>query len=84
MSDEVDHVDGACPKCGEYEVYRQDCYVLGCDDGQIDGYDEDPMWYDEGDTYGCPECGGRGYFMWCAKCGANLAEVKFAETEGEP
>jgi hypothetical protein len=55
--------------------------VPGCDDGQIDGYEEDPLWWDEGDTYTCSECRGYGYFMWCSKCGANLVGFKWVETD---
>jgi predicted RNA-binding Zn-ribbon protein involved in translation (DUF1610 family) len=79
MSDDVQHEDLECPYCGEWEVYYQPCFGIGCDDGQIDGYDEDPLWFDEGDTYPCPTCGGNGFFRWCAKCGAELARFQFAD-----
>lgn len=72
MDDDVRHDDLECPKCGEWEVYSQECYDLGCDDGFIDGYDEDPLWYDPGDVYPCPTCRGHGILRWCAKCGAEL------------
>lgn len=72
MDGDWQHDDLECPKCGEWAVRSQTCWVIGCDDGLIDGYEEDPLWYDEGDCYPCPECGGRGFHRWCAKCGADL------------
>jgi hypothetical protein len=84
MSDDVQHEDLECPYCGEWEVYYQPCFGIGCDDGQIDGYDEDPLWFDEGDTYPCPTCGGNGFFRWCAKCGAELARFQFSDAAAAP
>jgi hypothetical protein len=37
----------------------------GCEDGYFDGYEEDPLWYDEGDLVPCPVCGGQGGYYWC-------------------
>lgn len=79
MSDDVRHEDFGCPLCGEWNVMYQECYAVGCDEGQIDGYEEDPLWFDEGQTYSCDTCHGRGYFRWCSKCGADLAGMTFTE-----
>ena len=32
----------------------------GCDDGYFDVYEEDPLWYDPGDTEMCDVCKGKG------------------------
>ncbi len=82
MDDDVQYVDRECPACGAWEVYWQPCIQIGCEDGLIDGYDEDPLWFDEGDFYPCPECAGLGFYRWCAKCGADLSGHRWpASTE---
>lgn len=51
----------ACPKCG-WDLIWEDCGA--CEDGQVDVYDEDPLWFDPGDTEDCAQCGGDGGW-WC-------------------
>lgn len=67
MSDEWEYADKPCPNCGE-EMRSSSCYA-GCDDGYFDGYEDDPLWYDEGDMIPCNECNATGYLVWCAACG---------------
>lgn len=64
-----DDYEYPCPYCGNPFTRWQDCTVFGCDDGYIDLYDEDPLWYDEGDFKVCTECRGTGIMMWCPNCG---------------
>ena len=47
-----------CKHCGEEGEWVHCCN--GCDDGYFDGYEEDPLWYDEDDLIPCSECRGRG------------------------
>jgi len=72
VDDDVELVEGSCPKCGG-EVLRHDCTQIGCDDGFIDMHEyDDPLLFDEGEEEACNECHGRGYLMWCKVCGSDL------------
>lgn len=53
-----------------------DCWN-GCDDGYFDGYEEDPLWYDEGDLITCEICKGNGGWYTCLACpaGASVLEA---------
>lgn len=62
--DITERYDIKCPKC-EGPMRQRECTSLGCDDGYYDGYEDDPLWYDEGDLVPCGECRGRGFFQWC-------------------
>ena len=57
--------DGAatCALCN-CEMEWAECQA-GCDDGYFDGYEEDPLWYDQGDMRPCGDCGGNGGHYWC-------------------
>lgn len=56
--------ENICPTCGS-PLEWEDCWN-GCDDGYFDDlYDEDPLWYDEGDTEMCTVCNGRGGWWVC-------------------
>ena len=79
---EIDH-DGACPKCGHSPIHSRTCQQIGCDDGWVDGWEEDPLWYDPGDGYDCEDCRGTGLEKWCPSCGANLSGLKTHEEEYE-
>ena len=50
MTTEIEELDA--------EFY-DDCWQCG-GEGWFDGYEEDPLWYEPGDLYMCPECRGRG------------------------
>lgn len=67
-----------CPKCNETPVATRPCLNLGCDDGLIDGYEDDPLWYQPGEYETCSECGGVGVLIWCPSCGADLRSANFA------
>lgn len=64
MGDEDD--DGArfCPVCGGYMDWVSCWQCFG--QGEFDLYDEDPIYYDEGDTEKCSECNGSGGYFECA------------------
>ena len=50
--DWLDDEDEFCDECG-------DCAF--CDgDGWIDGYEDDPLWYEPGEMVRCASCGGSG------------------------
>lgn len=51
-----------CQVCS-CELEWVDCY--NCDDGEVDGYEEDPLWFDPGDTYPCDTCNGKGGWLEC-------------------
>lgn len=52
-----------CEICGSLMTW-EDCWN-GCDDGYFDMYDEDPLWYDEGDLELCEICHGHGWYYIC-------------------
>lgn len=52
-----------CPVCGA-ELYWEDCGACG-GEGFVDVYDNDPLWYDPGDTEPCEMCGGQGGWYLC-------------------
>ena len=82
--DDIEIADDTCPKCGHYTL-RRDCGGIGCDDGQIDGYEyDDPLWYSPGETFTCNTCMGLGYFHWCPACGLDMRTIKRAETGACP
>jgi hypothetical protein len=58
--------DNYCPTCNAL-LESEMCEF--CDDGQIEVYEDDPMWYSPGDTEQCDECNGRGYIWHCPTCG---------------
>lgn len=50
-----------CPVCRCCEMDTHWCNCPQCGgEGDFDGYDEDPMWYDPGDMVPCGYCNGRG------------------------
>lgn len=49
-----------CPKCGNDYTHYRNCTCLWCDDGYINRYEEDPLWYDPDDFEECQECHGTG------------------------
>lgn len=51
-----------CTHCGQ-SLEWEDCGQ--CEDGQIDAYDLDPMWYQPGDTKDCAMCGGKSGWWYC-------------------
>lgn len=52
-----------CAICGG-NMDWVDCWSCG-GEGEIDVYEEDPMWYDPGDTEKCEECNGDGGYWEC-------------------
>ena len=73
IDDDIDISEICCGECG-HSMFERRCTSLGCEDGYIDGYEEDPLWYDDGDLIRCSECRGRGFFRWCPNdaCKTNL------------
>lgn len=59
-------VGPCCPVCG-CEMEREECSA--CDGvGDLDWetlQDEDPLWYQPGDTERCSECSGKGGWWYC-------------------
>jgi hypothetical protein len=79
--------DESCPKCGHGPTRVRHCDVIGCDDGWVDEYDEDPINCSPGEYVACSECRGAGIVRWCPKCGADLIERvadDIADPPGEP
>lgn len=58
-----DYEEPACPICGSTTLW-EDCDNCG-GEGTLDVYEEDPLWYDEGDTVICDWCAGRGGHYTC-------------------
>ena len=80
MDDYYEDYDSPCPHCGHSPTRWRDCSTLGCDDGYIDDYEYDPMWYEPGDVSVCSECHGTGVVSWCPQCGKDLQEKVTHET----
>lgn len=74
LMDEWEHDEAVCPKCGHEPTRWRRCTAIGCDGGYVDldEIDEDPFWYDPGDTAVCAECHGYGVLRWCPQCGYDL------------
>jgi hypothetical protein len=64
---EIDLYGPECPTCGA-DLEWEDCDELGCEDGEVELYDLDPLYYEPGDTQDCPSCGGTGGAYWCPLC----------------
>jgi hypothetical protein len=60
-------MEGYCKECGS-ELVWEDCPAIGCEDGWIDVYEDDPLWYDPGDEEVCEECNGKGGWLRCPDC----------------
>ena len=71
MSD-YEFSDEYCPNCGAV-MHIRGCSELYCENGYVNRYEEDPLWYDEDDCEQCEECHGMGYQEWCPKCGHDHA-----------
>jgi len=61
--------DEPCPSSGHGYTHRRPCDH--CEDGFVNHFEEDPMWYDDKDVP-CEECRGYGCFWWCPKCGYDM------------
>ncbi len=80
VDDDIEIGDATCPKCNHY-LYWQRC--PNCEDGFIDLYDEDPLWYDEDEVETCPECGGHGCHSWCPNCGWDVIQKRYLNGKAE-
>ena len=80
--DEWEYSDFYCPKC-QTQLRQRECDNFYCEDGYVDLYEEDPLWYEEGDLQKCPDCNGNGYFRWCSNedCDVSEAEINKAVLE---
>ena len=76
MSDDYDLDDTPCPKCGRSPTHYRTCQELGCNDGRINQYEEDPLWYDPDDEDMCMGCAGTGVEVWCPGCGLNIQKYR--------
>jgi hypothetical protein len=66
--------DMPCPHCGNPFTHSRTCDAIGCEDGFIDEYDDDPINYSPGESLiMCDECYGIGIQRWCRKCGKDTA-----------
>lgn len=66
-----------CKICGSSMAW-EDCGE--CDDGFIDLYDEDPIFYDEDETEVCEMCKGNGGWWFCPN--AKNHTLPLFESEG--
>lgn len=84
--------DGAltCALCHS-EMEWAECMACG-GDGFFDGHEEDPNWYNPGDTVDCSQCAGQGGDHWCPteKCPTHVCTrviksdaALAAQTEGK-
>lgn len=73
--------DSRCSHCGHDTIHWSDC-AAGCDDGFFNLYDEDPLWYDDGDVQGCEDCFETGVQQWCPQCGKDPRKKAVYWSEG--
>jgi hypothetical protein len=67
--------DRRCPFCGHPETLWKECDAIGCEDGDIDLADEDPINYSPGVEFEtCSECHGQGHIHWCPNCGKDILD----------
>ena len=69
MSEDWENSDIKCPHCAHFPCRARDCIEIGCNEGCIDDFDDDPLWFSPGDFHLCGECRGTGVVMWCPSCG---------------
>lgn len=81
LDDFEEDYDTPCPSCRHVPTRYRDCNAIGCEDGYIDLYEDDPLWYDEEDVEVCRECNGTGVQRWCPACGADI--VTLAPEDGD-
>lgn len=65
---ELEDSEPSCPRCGSSASWEE-CSEFGCDDGVIDRYEEDPLWYgfaQDSERYEtCHMCRGTGGWWRC-------------------
>lgn len=67
--------DGAVTCClCDYEMEWEDCNECA-GDGFVDCFEDDPNFYEPGETADCHQCGGKGGDWWCSKrdCPTHIA-----------
>ena len=71
----VNYCEKKCPTHGLQSGSVYECDVCG-GDGEINRYDEDPLWYgSESDGWeDCDTCDGEGSWWVCAKCATEKKE----------
>lgn len=71
--DDYEIEDCPCPHCGNEHLHVKSCDVIGCEDGYIDEYLEDPINFAPGDSEReCMDCHGTGWLRWCPACGKDV------------
>lgn len=68
--DEVDLSDEYCPNC-DHQLFTRTCGDCGGEGGH-DGYEDDPLWYNQGEMIPCGICRGHGFHHWCPRCGWDM------------
>lgn len=53
-----------CPHCGS-DMEWEPCEEWDCEDGYRDVYEDDPFWYEPGETEPCQMCEGKGGWWSC-------------------
>ena len=61
--------DIPCKICDSEITHSQDCSNLGCHEGSIDLYDDDPINQTPCTYRVCPVCIGKTIERWCPNCG---------------
>jgi hypothetical protein len=64
---EADDDRRSCPKCGN-DLEWVECWMIDCEEGTYDLYEEDPIYYSPGERASCSGCGGAGGWLVCANC----------------
>lgn len=69
MSEALNQQEHVCPKCGNGREWVQ-CDALGCEDGEVNYFESDPLWYgcEEDAWETCDLCDGEGGWWICYRC----------------
>jgi hypothetical protein len=70
--DDIEICGTPCPSCGCDHTATRICYQCN-GEGFRDVYEDDLLWYDEGDIEDCRECASTGSQHWCRNCGYDFA-----------
>lgn len=83
------HWDAQCARCGS-DLDWEECNDCGGEGRTAPGelHEEDPLWYDPGDTRPCYSCGGKASWPWCLSspewCNANPLKGREAVERNTP
>ena len=70
--DHLEDYNNPCPHCDHTPTHYKDCDNIFCEEGTIDLFEKDPLWYSPNETANCRECHGTTIICWCPACGQEI------------